>query len=66
MQKRQNSESADALAQKENWPSEMSPGHGNVKIGVFRARVIFWEERSAFLSHMWQVIFQGLYSDKII
>ena len=56
----------DSLAPKENSPSENSPAHGNTKIGVFRAIGIFWEERFTFLSHMWQDIFQGLYSGKIV
>ena len=42
--------STDSLAPKENSPSENSPAHGNTKIGVFRARLIFWEEWFAFLS----------------
>ncbi len=66
MHKQQNSNSTDSLAPKENSPSEKSPAHGNTKIDFFRARGIFWEEQFAFLSHMWQVIFQGLYSAKII
>ena len=42
---------------KENTASENSPGRGNVKIYMFRARGTFWETRFAFLRHMWQVIF---------
>ena len=66
MYKQQNSKSTDSHAPRENSPPENSPGHGNVQIDVFRARGTFWEERFIIMSHMWQVIFQGLYSGKII
>ena len=46
----------------ENAASENSPGRGNVKIYIFRSRETFWETRFAFLRHMWQAIFKGLYS----
>ena len=60
-----NTKSTDTVAQKDNSPLEKCPGHGNVKIGVFRPRRTFWEEYFIFLSHMWQDIFQGSYSWKI-
>ena len=52
MHKQQNSKSTDSLAPKENSPSENSPAHGNTKIVVVRARMIFWEERFAFLGKL--------------
>ena len=59
------SKSSDSLAQGENTSSENSPGHGNAKNHKIRARGSFWVTRFIYLRLMWQVIFRGLFSEKI-
>ena len=59
------SKSSDSLAQKENTSSENSTGHGNAQNHKIRARRAFWVTRFIYLRLMWQVIFRGLFSEKI-
>ena len=60
-----NTKCADSMAQKDNSALEKSQGHGNAKIEVFRVRGTFWQEYFAIRRYMRQVIFQGLYFEKI-
>ena len=59
------SKSSDSLAQGENTSSENSPGLGNAKNHKIRARRTFWVTRFIYLRLTWQVIFRGLFSEKI-
>ena len=60
-----NTKCADSMAQKDHSALEKSQGHGNAKIVVFRLRGTFWQEYFVDRRYMRQVIFQGLYFEKI-
>ena len=60
-----NTKCADSMAQKDDSALEKSQGHGNAQIVVFRVRGTFWQEYFAIWRYMRQVIFQGLYFEKI-
>ena len=59
------SKRSDSLAQGENTSSENSPGHGNAQNRKIRARGSFWVTRFIYLRLMWQVMFRGLFSEKM-